>query len=119
MKHQIDLEKFRQLLIEERNKIIARYEGKETIKAEDEGATDIADEANESNERRLLETLGAQDATVLRQITYALRRIEEGNFGICGKCGKPIPERRLELIPYAVFCVPCQEGEEGLSKSRR
>jgi len=108
----LDLEKFKRLLLEEKNKILSKYEDQEIIKAEDEGATDIADEANESNERRLMQSLGAKDAAVLRQIKYALRRIEEGTYGICAKCGQPIPEKRLELIPYAMFCVPCQESEE-------
>jgi RNA polymerase-binding protein DksA len=112
----LDLEKFKRLLLEEKRKIFLNYENQEMVKAEDEGATDIADEANESNERRLLQSLGAKDAAVLRQINYALRRLEEGSYGICAKCGQPIPERRLELIPYAVFCVPCQESEERRSR---
>lgn len=45
----------------------------------------------------------------LAQITGALRRIAEGTYGRCARCGNPIPIERLEALPRAQFCVPCQE----------
>jgi DnaK suppressor protein len=44
----------------------------------------------------------------LAQINAALRRIDEGKYGFCARCGKPIPPRRLEAIPYATLCVEDQ-----------
>lgn len=49
----------------------------------------------------------------LEQITGALRRIAEGTYGLCEKCGTAIPVERLEVLPHARFCVPCQEKHNG------
>lgn len=45
----------------------------------------------------------------LEQIKGALQRIEDGTYGQCEKCGKAIPVERLQVLPHARFCVPCQE----------
>jgi len=45
----------------------------------------------------------------LEQIKGALQRIEDGTYGQCEKCGKTIPVERLQVLPHARFCVPCQE----------
>ncbi|MGE0232545.1 MAG: TraR/DksA family transcriptional regulator [Flavobacteriaceae bacterium] len=42
------------------------------------------------------------------RIELALRRVDEGTYGLCEECGEPIPERRLEIDPAATYCVPCQ-----------
>jgi DnaK suppressor protein len=49
----------------------------------------------------------------LEQITGALRRIAEGTYGRCGTCGTAIPVERLEVLPHAQFCVPCQQLQHG------
>ncbi|GAA2710168.1 TraR/DksA family transcriptional regulator [Micromonospora olivasterospora] len=56
-------------------------------------------------------TQAALIATVrqsLEQITDALRRITEDTYGACERCGSTIPAERLEILPHARFCVPCQ-----------
>ncbi|MEV0328147.1 conjugal transfer protein TraR [Micromonospora echinospora] len=45
----------------------------------------------------------------LEQITGALRRIAEGRYEVCEKCGGAIPVERLQALPHARFCVPCQQ----------
>ena len=42
----------------------------------------------------------------------ARRRLQAGSYGICQDCGEPIPEKRLKAVPYAAFCLPCQERRE-------
>lgn len=42
----------------------------------------------------------------------ARRRLQAGSYGICQGCGEPIPEKRLKAVPYAAFCLPCQERRE-------
>jgi DnaK suppressor protein len=49
----------------------------------------------------------------LEQITGALRRIAEGTYGRCRTCAGPIPAERLEALPRAQFCVPCQQKHNG------
>ncbi|GIJ24856.1 molecular chaperone DnaK [Micromonospora qiuiae] len=49
----------------------------------------------------------------LEQITGALRRLAAGNYGTCEKCGTAIARERLEILPHARFCVPCQQKQTG------
>jgi DnaK suppressor protein len=46
----------------------------------------------------------------LQQIDVALGRIERGTYGVCERCGKPIPRERLEAMPQAISCVKCKLG---------
>jgi len=49
------------------------------------------------------------------QALHALERLDAGRFGICEECLQPIEERRLRVLPFARFCVYCQErAEQGL-----
>ena len=43
----------------------------------------------------------------LQRITNALKRMDQGRYGLCGKCKQPIAEERLELAPDVVLCVKC------------
>ncbi|MEO3773033.1 TraR/DksA C4-type zinc finger protein [Micromonospora sp. B9E7] len=47
----------------------------------------------------------------IEQITGALGRISDGTYGLCERCRKSIPAERLEVLPHARFCVPCQEKQ--------
>lgn len=49
----------------------------------------------------------------MAQIGEALRRIDEGSYGSCARCGGQIPPERLEVLPHARFCVPCQQKHKG------
>ena len=44
----------------------------------------------------------------LAQVEAALRRLDEGTFGACVRCGKPVGAERLEAIPWAAHCIDCQ-----------
>lgn len=48
----------------------------------------------------------------LTEIDAALRRLADGDYGLCGKCGASIPAERLEIMPHARYCVSCQRGGE-------
>jgi DnaK suppressor protein len=48
-------------------------------------------------------------SSVLRQVEAALARLRSGEFGICLSCDKSIPARRLQIVPWAAYCVSCQE----------
>lgn len=49
---------------------------------------------------------------ILKQIEFALKKIENGTYGICEVCKKPIGEERLKAIPYATMCVRCKSIKE-------
>jgi DnaK suppressor protein len=46
----------------------------------------------------------------LAQVEAALRRLDEGTFGTCTSCGRPIAPERLEAIPWAAYCIDCQRS---------
>lgn len=66
---------------------------------------DTGDPSEAHNQAALL----AATRRNIEQITGALNRITDGTYGACQKCSKNIPAERLEVLPHARFCVPCQE----------
>ncbi|MER5374403.1 TraR/DksA C4-type zinc finger protein [Streptomyces sp. NPDC002553] len=59
------------------------------------------------------QVMSAQKATVRRVLTEieaAIQRVQDGSYGTCRTCAKPIPVERLEILPYTPFCVPCQRN---------
>ena len=47
-----------------------------------------------------------------RRLRLALERVDDGDYGVCSECGRPIPSRRLLAVPDATACVECQERLE-------
>jgi len=83
---------------------------------EDMDPKDVVDIAADDIDRKMLETVSAQDIKRLRLIDAALSRIQNGRYGICMKCGKKIPEERLEAIPYALMCILCKSSDEKMNR---
>lgn len=73
----------------------------------DFGSNQLEDEAKEVEEYGNLLPVEHSLETRLSEISKALKKIEEGKYGKCEKCGKPIPEERLSAIPEARFCINC------------
>ncbi|MDQ6838822.1 MAG: TraR/DksA C4-type zinc finger protein [Actinomycetota bacterium] len=74
-------------------------------------------EGGTSNVDRELDlVLSAQALAAVNEIDFALEKIKAGTYGLCEKCGQPIPEARLEALPHAALCVACKSG--GLSSRR-
>ena len=73
---------------------------------------DFADIASDDIDRKMIEALGSQEHNRLRLIESALTRIKQGKYGVCIKCDKRIPQKRLEAIPYALMCIECKSEEE-------
>jgi DnaK suppressor protein len=58
--------------------------------------------------------LSAQALAAVGEIDAALAKIADGTYGVCERCGQPIPKPRLKALPYARLCVACKSG--GLSR---
>lgn len=65
----------------------------------------LADSATETYLRELDGGLEENADHILEEIRAALGRIEDGTYGVCATCGKPIATERLEAVPYAARCV--------------
>lgn len=72
----------------------------------------MADVATDAYDREFSLGLASNDRQVLLQIDDALKRIEEGTFGVCQQCTKPITKTRLKAIPFTRLCLKCQQRQE-------
>ncbi len=55
---------------------------------------------------------GRRSEILLQKIAGALERVENGDYGLCRSCDNPIPRKRLEFDPTALFCIQCAERAE-------
>lgn len=60
-----------------------------------------------------LSALIASTRQAVADTAHALRRMAEGSYGACERCSTDIPLQRLEILPHARFCVPCQRTQTG------
>ncbi len=72
----------------------------------------MADMSADTYERELSTGLASSEHEVFYQIEEALKRIEEGVYGDCQQCGKPISLNRLKAVPYSALCIGCQRAKE-------
>ena len=85
----------------------------------DQQVADISDDAVQSYTRQLILNLGEQDREQLKLVEEAIEKINEGNYGICQQCEKSIPEARLKVVPFAIYCVEClNEIEKELQQEK-
>jgi RNA polymerase-binding protein DksA len=72
----------------------------------------MADVATDNYDREFSLSLADGEQKVLGRIEAALEKIETKTYGTCESCSKKISKVRLKAVPYAEFCVPCQEKRE-------
>lgn len=84
---------------------------------EDDSIKDLGDQATTAYTREFLFELGNGDRRLLKEVMEALRKLEEGGFGACERCGEAIAEKRLEALPFARYCIDCQRLVEQEEKA--
>ena len=72
----------------------------------------MADVATDNYDREFSLSLASNDRQSLYELNDALKRIEDGTFGICEDCKRLITKVRLKSLPQARLCVKCQEKRE-------
>ena len=77
-----------------------------------EGPQDFEEIAVDFLETQQEQSLLVNQQALLTEVEHALERIEQGTYGKCVDCGQPIPEKRLEAIPWAARDVKCEEQLE-------
>jgi len=70
---------------------------------------DLADQASTASSRDWNVIRYNRNIRLLKDITVALKAIDDDSYGICELCGEDISDRRLLAIPSALFCIECQE----------
>ena len=76
--------------------------------ANDDGVKDVADQSVKDVSQEIEYLLSERASQAVADIDQALLRIDEGSYGVCARCGKEIPERRLDAIPTARYDAECQ-----------
>jgi len=77
-----------------------------------EATQDPADMAANAYTKELLISMSANDRKLLQLIDEALERVERGEYGECVNCGEPLTEKRLDAVPWARYCLKCQDLQE-------
>lgn len=75
--------------------------------SEVEQMADISDDAARSYGKKLQGDLEEHEWVKLKQVEAALKKVEDGEYGICEQCEQEILETRLEIMPYTEFCIQC------------
>lgn len=105
---------FKKLLLDKQRQLTEEV-GKSALYGkdqEDDSIKDLGDQANTSYTREFQFELSNGNRELLRDVVAALRKIDDGSFGACERCGEPIAEKRLEALPFARYCINCQRVVE-------
>lgn len=111
------LEQYRKRLLEKRRELTTAYtKNRHYGRESDEGGTqDLADKASSSYTKEFLYSLSNTERSILEEVEDALERLDGGEYGTCEECGEKISRKRLDAVPWARYCVPCQERiEQGI-----
>jgi DnaK suppressor protein len=106
----IDIENYKTNLAARRAELASSLNNRDMIAIEK--AADLTDDVQLAMERELATQTLDRSSRVLRDIHAALRRIQEGSYGVCVHCEEEITQRRLNALPWASLCVACQENED-------
>lgn len=117
-----DLVEFKKLLITTKEGILddIKHISDDTLKkSQKEASGDIsgytyhmADVATDTYDREFSLGLASNDRQFLYELEDALKKIEDGLYGVCEGCKCLITKTRLKVVPYARYCVKCQEKKE-------
>jgi len=114
-----ELKKFKELLAERREEIL-----KTAIATKEQGmgfsTDDLPDEvdlASSESEQSMSLRLRDRERVLLKKIDKVLKKIEDGTYGICERCGEEIGLKRLEARPVTDLCIRCKEEQEKLERT--
>ncbi|MDD5436394.1 MAG: TraR/DksA C4-type zinc finger protein [Candidatus Omnitrophica bacterium] len=117
------LKKYKELLVKEREKVgggLSHIAETTLNRSQREASGDLsgysyhmADMASDDYEREFSLGRATDEQKILYLIDEAIKRIEDGTYGYCLQCNKPVPAKRLAALPYSELCIDCQKANEG------
>jgi DnaK suppressor protein len=102
-----ELSKFKKILEQKRDDLERVVSNRDAITIEK--SADALDEVQHAAERELAIRNLDRESNLLRSVRLALRRLDDGSFGNCLHCEEEISPKRLNAVPWAAFCIQCQE----------
>lgn len=115
----LDLQQIRERLLAKQKELQGDVGGLEQSQELDvdpsgpeQGVGDFEDSAVDENQLVDMQSIERNENALLADVRTALKRLDEGTYGTCIVCGQPIPEKRLEAIPWALRCIKDEEQLE-------
>lgn len=106
-------ERFRQAMLERRAALQRVLQNNlKSFREDYQPAVEVVERASDDAADDLAAGLAEIESGELVQIEEALRRLEDGTYGQCKDCGKAIPQKRLQFVPFASRCVECERSRE-------
>jgi DnaK suppressor protein len=102
-----ELNKFKNTLEAKQAELVHFVSNREGIAIEK--SPDALDEVQHAAERELAIRNLDRESNLLRNVRGALRRLNEGQFGVCVHCEEEISPKRLAAVPWTAYCIQCQE----------
>jgi len=102
-----ELNKFKEVLETKQAELMHVLRNREGITIEK--SPDALDEVQNAAERELAIRNLDRESQLLRNVRAALARIDEGTYGVCIHCEEDISPKRLHAVPWAPYCIQCQE----------
>lgn len=103
----VEVKKYKEILEAKRRELEGNVRNREGIVIEK--TPDALDEVQHAGERELAIRNLDRETNLLRNVRGALARIEDGSFGVCMHCEEDINPKRLNAVPWAPYCITCQE----------
>jgi DnaK suppressor protein len=110
-----ELKKFQELLEEKRKSVLERARQMLSVENMALDTNDLPDEMDLASSEYLQSfefRLRGREKSLLSKLDLALKKIDDGTFGICEICEEPIGKKRLEARPETTLCIKCKEDQE-------
>src|SRR5580700_6597126 len=108
--NQTELNKYRAMLEAKQAELSGGLRNRDDILIEK--TPDALDEVQLAGERELAIRNLDREASLLRNVRAALFRVNDGSYGVCLHCEEDIKPKRLDAVPWAAFCIRCQEAAD-------
>src|SRR3982750_1559536 len=105
-----EMNKFKKILENKQDELEQVIRNREAITIEK--SPDALDEVQHAAERELAIRNLDRESNLLRNVRAALRRIDEGSYGVCLHCEEDISPKRLNAVPWTAYCITCQEAAD-------
>jgi DnaK suppressor protein len=105
-----DLEKYKAMLLAKQADLSKGLYSREDIAIQK--TPDALDEVQLAGERELAIRNLDRESNLLRSVRAALARVADGSYGVCLHCEEDIKPKRLEALPWAAYCIRCQEAAD-------